>query len=100
MVTLKFSRTALWGKVHCLSVSELCTFPHVFSRTKRTIVFPNSEAVSRPKVFNNPEKTLIRSFIILVITSFFRYNIKPQLQTGNKLLTAAPTLYDKIGEIM
>ena len=46
MVTLKFSRTALWGKVHCLSVSELCTFPHVFSRTKRTIVFPNSEAVS------------------------------------------------------
>ena len=27
-------------------------------------MFPNSEAVSRPKVFNNPEKTLIRSFIM------------------------------------
>ena len=58
MVTLKFSRTALWGKVHCMSVSELCTFPHVFSRTKRTIVFPNSEAVSRTKFFDNPEQTL------------------------------------------
>ena len=67
---------------------------------KRAIVFPNSEAVSRPKVFDNPEKTLISSFIILVITSFFLYNIKPQLQTGNKLLTEEQTLYDKIGEIM
>lgn len=63
-------------------------------------MFPNSEAVSRPKVFNNPEKTLISLFIILVITSFFRYNIKPQLQIGNKLLTEEQTLYDKIGEIM
>ena len=45
-------------------------------------------------------KMRISLFIILVITSFFRYNIKPQLQTGNKLLTAAQTLYDKIGEIM
>ena len=74
--------------------------PHVFSRAKRAVVFPNSEAVSRPKVFNNPEKTLISLFIILVITSFFRYNIKPQLQIGNKLLTEEQTLYDKIGEIM
>ena len=69
-------------------------------KLSRAVVFPNSEAVSQPKVFNNPEKTLIRSFIILVITSFFRYNIKPQLQTGNKLLTEEQTLYDKIGEIM
>lgn len=69
-------------------------------KLSRAVVFPNSEAVSRPKVFNNPEKTLISSFIILVITSFFRYNIKPQLQTGNKLLTEEQTLYDKIGEIM
>lgn len=45
-------------------------------------------------------QTLISLFIILVITSFFRYNIKPQLQTGNKLLTEEQTLYDKIGEIM
>ena len=69
-------------------------------KLSRAVVFPNSEAVSRPKVFNNPEKTLIRSFIILVITSFFRYNIKPQLQKGNKLLTEEQTLYDKIGAIM
>lgn len=67
---------------------------------KRAIVFPNSEAVSKPKVFDNSEKTLISTFIILVITSFFRYNIKPQLQKGNKLLTEEQTLYDKIREIM
>ena len=87
--------------MHCLSrKASYALFIHGFNRRRILLVFLNSEAVSRPKVFNNPEKTLISLFIILVITSFFRYNIKPQLQTGNKLLTAAQTLYDKIGEIM
>ena len=73
----------------------------VLTEQSRSVVFPNSEAVaSTRQFFIISQQTLISSFIILVITSFFRYNIKPQLQTGNKLLTEEQTLYDKIGEIM
>ena len=53
-------------------------------KLSRAIVFPNSEAVSKPKVFDNPEKTLISSFIILVISLFFQYNINLQLITNRK----------------
>ena len=77
----------------------MCFCIHGFNRQSRSVVFPDSEAVAAHDIFLSAQ-ILISSFIILVITSFFRYNIKPQLQTGNKLLTEEQTLYDKIGEIM
>ena len=77
----------------------MCFCIHGFNRQSRSVVFPDSEAVAAHDIFLSAQ-TLISLFIILVITSFFQYNIKSQLQTGNKLLTAAQTLYDKIGEIM
>ena len=77
----------------------MCFCIHGFNRQGRSVVFPDSEAVAVHDIFLSAQ-TLISSFIILVITSFFRYNIKPQLQKGNKLLTEEQTLYDKIGEIM
>ena len=86
--------------MHCLSrKASFALFIHGFNRQSIFLVFPDSEAVAAHDIFLSAQ-TLISSFIILVITSFFRYNIKPQLQTGNKLLTEEQTLYDKIGEIM
>ena len=78
----------------------MCFCIHGFNRQSRSVVFPDSEAVAAHDIFLSAQ-TLISLFIILVITSFFQYNINLQLiKKGNKLLTEEQTLYDKIGEIM